>query len=50
METAAIFALVAVCGFFAIRRMAKNLGLLGKGGKPDCGCGSCAAKKKRGTA
>ncbi|AIE83800.1 hypothetical protein [Fimbriimonas ginsengisoli] len=49
MEIVIVGTVLALCIFFIGRHMLRSLGLGIGGGKPDCGCGSCAAKKKRGT-
>ena len=48
METAAVIALAAVSALFIGRSMLRNLGVGRPGGKPDCGCGSCATRRGKG--
>lgn len=47
METAAVVLVAAVGLVFVGRKMLKDLGVGVPTGKPDCGCGSCGAKRRR---
>ena len=46
MEIAVIIVLVAVCAVLLGWRLFGKAGIGKPHGKPDCGCGSCATKRR----
>ena len=45
-ENAVVIAIVAIAHLLLLHMLAKKLGFGKHGGKPDCGCGSCATTKR----
>ncbi|MBS1723448.1 MAG: FeoB-associated Cys-rich membrane protein [Armatimonadetes bacterium] len=46
MQTAVVLAIVLPCAAYLVWRMLGKAGIGKAGGKPDCGCGSCDAKRR----
>ena len=47
VQIAIVVVVVSLCSLLLARRVFGKLGLGKPEGKPDCGCGTCAEKKKR---
>lgn len=48
MEAAFVALLLVVSALFAVRHILRTMGFGMPKGKPDCGCGGCAEKKRKG--